>query len=621
MTPILLAILLVAAGDPAPGPWRAWLDSPGGELPFELSIEARAQGSTATIRNGEESIGAPLARAADGSVRIEFPHYDSALTARVGEGGAALEGEWTQARAGGAVRRMPFHARAGLAPRFAGFAEAARPAVALDGRWAVRFEKDASPAVALLSSDGPRLWGTFLTATGDHRFLAGVLQADRLRLSCFDGAHAFLYDARVQPDGTLKGTFTSGDSWQEGFSARRDDAAKIPDEFAQARWVEEPGLLWIEGVDTDGRETSVGELLLDARALVVQVAGSWCPNCHDELHWLAPLVKELAPHGLRAVTLGFELTGERERDLRQLGRMRARHGAGHPFLLVGTADKERAAAAIGALDRVVAFPTLAILGADGRALAVHSGFSGPATGAEHAQLARTLEARIRAALEAPVPASPALEALVAEGLWRDERERTLLELRREGDGRVAFVERELFRFDGPTRVEPVAQGFVVARGDVVRIGDRLWQYDRRAQVALDPRDLGHRLTPAARGPFPRVIGPPGDGSARDAPEALLAGLTDADPRWRRESTWFLAAQIQSAMFAPPDHAPRVDVASAAQLVPRLQDTDPLVRATACWGVGLLRVEAGLEGLRANLAHPFPAVRREAAQALGLLERH
>ena len=98
-----------------------------------------------------------------------------------------------------------------------------------------KFEKDANQAVAVLRADGTRVLGTVLTATGDHRFLAGVLQADRLRLSSFDGAHAFLYDARVQADGTLRGTFFSGDAWQEGFSARRDEAAKLPDEFAHAR--------------------------------------------------------------------------------------------------------------------------------------------------------------------------------------------------------------------------------------------------------------------------------------------------------------------------------------------------------------------------------------------------
>ena len=158
-----------------------------------------------------------------------------------------------------------------------------------------------------------------------------------------------------------------------------------------------------------------------------------------------------------------------------------------------------------------------------------------------------------------------------------------------------------------------------ARGDVLRIGADLWQFDRRAEVALDPRDLSHRLTPAARGPFPRV----GDGRTRGTstsePEALLAALASPDAVLRREAVWFLASQIVTAMYAPPDYAPKVDPASANQLLPRLDDADPLVRATACWAVGLLRVEAAAPKLRENATHPFPAVRRAAEKALAALE--
>lgn len=359
-------------------------------------------------------------------------------------------------------------------------------------------------------------------------------------------------------------------------------------------------------------------MLFDARALVIQVAGSWCPNCHDELAWLAPIARELAPRGLRVVTLGFETPGEAGRELRQLARMRERHGATHAFLLSGGSDKAHAAAALPMLERVPAFPTLAILRADGGAVAVHGGFSGPATGADHARTTTELRARIDEALAAPPAPSAALELFVAEGLWRDERDRTFFEVRREGE-RVTFVEREMLRFDGPTRAEPVSQGDVDARGDVLRTGAELWQFDRRAGVALDPRDLAHRLTPAGRGPFPCV----GDGRARgvalDAPEQILAGLTSTDPALRRECAWFLAAQIRSAQFAPPGSGPEVDPSSAAQILPRLDDADPLVRATACWAAGALRIDGARDALRANAGHAFAAVRREARRALAALE--
>ncbi len=614
-----LSVAFAALSGISTGPWRATLASPIGPLPFGMTIEARGDGFAAVITNGEETLERPLSIGTDGAVRIEFPHYDSVISAQIGEDGASLTGTWDKIGGGGRVQSMEFRAQAGALPRFDLAADARLAPDEVTGRWELRFEGEEDPAVLVLRADGTRVLGTVVTQTGDHRFLEGVFQTKRLRLSCFDGAHAFLYEARLGDDGALTGTFASGAKWQQKWTARRSADARIGDEFGQAQWASEPGLLWIEGVDVEGRTRSLGELAFGARALALQIAGSWCPNCHDELAWLAPLARELEPKGLRVVTIGFELTGDQERDLRQLERMRARHGAEHEFLLAGTADKGRTAAALGAIDRIVAFPTLAILGADGCVRAVHTGFRGPATGTEHDDTTRELRARIDAVMAEVEAPSAALDAFVAEGLWRDERDRTFVEVRREGD-RVMFVEREMFRFDGPTREEPVAEGPVSAHGDVLKVGDELWQFDRRAEVALDPRDLSHRLTPAARGPFPRV----GDGRARgasvDAPEALLATLHSTDPVLRREGVWFLTAQIRIAMFAPPDRAPNVDAASAAQLVPRLDDADPLVRATACWAVGALRVDGAADKLRENVGHPFPAVRREATRALQAFEQ-
>ena len=47
--------------------------------------------------------------------------------------------------------------------------------------------------------------GTILTDTGDQRYLAGQVHGDELYLSTFDGAHVFLYKAKVTPDGGLAG--------------------------------------------------------------------------------------------------------------------------------------------------------------------------------------------------------------------------------------------------------------------------------------------------------------------------------------------------------------------------------------------------------------------------------
>jgi hypothetical protein len=59
--------------------------------------------------------------------------------------------------------------------------------------------------------------------------------------------------------------------------------------------------------------------------------------------------------------------------------------------------------ALGLVDRVRAFPTTIFVGTDGLPKAIHSGFAGPATLAEHETLVREFEARIEALLPAPNP--------------------------------------------------------------------------------------------------------------------------------------------------------------------------------------------------------------------------
>ena len=38
------------------GPWRAWLDSPGGELPFEVELSRNGDTWQAVIFNGEKKV-------------------------------------------------------------------------------------------------------------------------------------------------------------------------------------------------------------------------------------------------------------------------------------------------------------------------------------------------------------------------------------------------------------------------------------------------------------------------------------------------------------------------------------------------------------------------------------
>lgn len=203
-------------------------------------------------------------------------------------------------------------------------------------------------------------------------------------LSTFDGAHAFLFRARRGADGALTGDFWSGAAHHETWSAQRDAQAALPDPFTEvAPAAEAPPLAALKFRDLDGVERALDDPAFAGKARVITLFGSWCPNCNDEARLWAELHARYAERGLSIVGLAFEVTGDAARDAEQVRRFRERHGVRWPTLLGGTADKEAAARAFPLLTRVKAFPTAVFLDAAGRVRAVHSGFAGPATGAEH----------------------------------------------------------------------------------------------------------------------------------------------------------------------------------------------------------------------------------------------
>jgi thiol-disulfide isomerase/thioredoxin len=412
-----LVLALVQAAAPAGGAraYSAWLTTPGGPLRFGLELDLRPGAARAFLVNGAERIAVPRVELSGDQLLLEMPHYDARIRATLhGSGAERLTGIWEKRRGPDSLAWVPFGAQS-LPPSIDLAAPPTGSEDVLTGRWRVRFETDPEPAVALLEQRGTQLNGTFLTATGDYRYLSGSVHYSRRRadaadgelpgcadiveidltLSCFDGAHAFLFEARLV-DGRLHGDFHSGDWHHETWTAERDDSAALDDPFAQTRWNGTTKLAELVFPDLDGVPRNLADFAGDATLLVV--FGSWCPNCHDEARLLAELDRKYRARGLRILMLAFELTGEHERDAAQVRIFQERHELELPFFLCGTADKAAATEALGLVDRVRAFPTTVFVGADGLPRAVHSGFAGPATGAEHAALVREFEQRIEALL-------------------------------------------------------------------------------------------------------------------------------------------------------------------------------------------------------------------------------
>ena len=382
-----------ATDDSIEGRWDCQLESPGGPIRFDLELFRSSEVWSGFLVNGPERIKIPAVTYRDGVLILDISHYDSEIIARLDDDSREWSGRWKKRRGSG-WGTLEFKARRPSET------EAQGDRAPYVGRWSVDFAASDEPAVAIIQADGKHnVLATFLTTTGDYRYLSGAGSEDGMTVSCFDGAHAFLFQFGLQADGSLKGRFWSSNTWYEEWTATRDANAQLPDAFQQTSRVAGGNLGNLSFPDLNGEPTRLDDARFKGKARIIYVFGSWCPNCHDAAQYYTFLQEKYGDRGLSILGLAFEMTGDFEMYFLQVKRYLERNGVEYPVLLAGLADKKQASKALPLLDRVRSFPTTIFLDAQQRVRGIHTGFSGPATGREYEELKKRFELLIESILD------------------------------------------------------------------------------------------------------------------------------------------------------------------------------------------------------------------------------
>lgn len=378
-------------GEPLPEKMNMEFDEvTNGELPFTFDvIYENEEDFYIEIINGEERIriddvitGRNKQTVKD-SIRIDFPIYDTYISALYEAN--VIEGKWHVPSRGDYA--IPFVAKFGDGYRFTRLRK--EPAVDISGRWSVTFGLDSAepyPAIGEFVQKGNEVTGTFLTETGDYRYLAGTIQRnkekgyDKLYLSTFDGSHAFLFEAKVTEDMKMIGTFKSGSHYETTWSAEKNPEAELtnPNELTYLN----------EGYETIdfSFENSKGELVspnapgYQGKVRLIQIFGTWCPNCRDESNFLRDYLKENPNEDLKVIGLAFEKSKDKKKTNAVVDRYKEKMNLPYELVHAGPANKKAAAEVLPALNRVLSFPTLIFMDKKGMVRRIHTGFSGPATG-------------------------------------------------------------------------------------------------------------------------------------------------------------------------------------------------------------------------------------------------
>ena len=381
------------------GLWRGVLTSPGGELPFGIDISKDQDSYKAKILNGEERADTSHVVYIDNEITIHFDWFDARLKATLSEDGQTMNGEWSKTASGkDKTSMLPFKASKGYSNRFSQETLDIEN-TKVGGNWEVTFtdEDGDSIAVAEFQQKNEIVTGTFLTPTGDYRYLAGTAKDNKLYLSAFDGAHAFLFDAEINKDKIINGNFWSRDSYHATWDAQysKDTSNFLPSSWKMNQVTTEDKSVSFSFEDIEGNIVQLTDERFKNKPVLINLFGTWCPNCNDEAPVLAKFYDQYNQQGLEIVGLAFEFTEDPVRDKQQLKAFKKRHNINYPLLLAGGNDKIEATKILGFLDKVKSYPTTLFLDKNHKVVKINTGFSGPGTGEHYVELVNELENEIK----------------------------------------------------------------------------------------------------------------------------------------------------------------------------------------------------------------------------------
>ena len=373
------------------GLWDATIHFNNADIPFRLEIAGNGPSVRGWLFNGDDKVLATGGRFENGSLTLDFGDYAAKLTATLKDG--VLTGQY-----GPMLKKIyPVTAR-----RHQAEVESSAKAPSIAGLWEVEVNsaKGEKAWRFIVRQKGSNISAAILRVDGDTGALTGGYKDGKFTLSHFSGGRPSLLIVTPETDGTLaiemtdlhgKGQLKAvrpAEARAEGLPAPTD-----PDHHTTVKDASEP--FRFSFPDLNGRLVSNTDARFQGKVVLVNVTGSWCPNCHDEAPFLEALYRKYHDQGLEIVALSFE----EDEQLQNPTRLRAfikTYGIDYTVLLCGIPDDRDKK--LTQPVNLNSWPTTFFLGRDGRVRYVHAGFPGPASGELYKQAAQEFYSQVESLL-------------------------------------------------------------------------------------------------------------------------------------------------------------------------------------------------------------------------------
>ena len=357
------------------GMWRGELIAQNNQIPFNFEILNNNGVYKINLINGDEILEIDEVKLLSDSLFFNMHIFDISVKAQIKD--SILIGTYTKNYAKDYI--LPFKAIYGKENRF----DNMNSSNIFDGTWETTFinkEGKETNAIGIFKNEQNKLKGTFLTKTGDYRFLDGYTKNDSMFLYTFDGNHIFKFSAKKENDTLIKGKYWSGKTSYKTFVAVKNENAKLPNTNNLTFLKEGHDTIEFSFPGLDGKPVTLNDKKYQNKVIVLQILGTWCPNCMDETKFYADWYKKNKDKDVEIIGLAYEVKPDFDYAKNRVQTMKEKLNVDYDFVIAGTSTTKSASESLPMLNKIISFPTSIIIDKKGKVRRIHTGFSGPATG-------------------------------------------------------------------------------------------------------------------------------------------------------------------------------------------------------------------------------------------------
>lgn len=367
------------------------------KVPFLFEVSNTTSNfSTVTLINGEDRFNLEGATLNNDSVIIPILAYDAVIKGTINDN--QIDGKFIKNYIENDTG-VPFRATYGINNRFQPVSQSTSQLI--DGKWDVLFvgeQGDTTRNVGIFKTDNSIITGSILTLTGDLRYLEGAYTENGVQLSAFSGLSPYYFEFDFTGENSFEGKFYTTRGTTPIIGSRNENAA-LADPYSLAGLKEGYETLSFELPNINGDIISLKDEKYQGKVVIVSILGSWCPNCLDEMAFLAPWYEENKDRGVEVIGIAFERKDDFDYGKKSLTQLKERYNTGYTLLFGGAVGRENVAGALPELENFSSYPTTLYIDKQGKVRKVHTGFNGPATGLFYEEFKEEFNQLINSLLE------------------------------------------------------------------------------------------------------------------------------------------------------------------------------------------------------------------------------